>query len=465
MGETYAGYEHNTVGGLAIVYSPEMNAGAMVHPMLGANQQRGTLAVGEARGNGQTLIASHQLGLVDSLNGFQMSDDAPFALGHIRSERIPGDLNWPANEPYIQPIHTNLKTPERHFAFASNGHFSRILDVSREYGFDYSKAGLVTNSAFMARLVADFAEREDVTLEQSLTQLLPDFAGSPYSFGLITGEQFIAGMGSGIQPLVLGHGENGEIIVASETVGLDMWQATGQRSFEPGETVIFDEQSGLRSKIFRGVAELCIREFTDYALDQSRVGGTEINTYRERIGEALATEAPVHDADVVLGVPERGTPIAIGYARKSGVGYSHQLIKNRYHGITPRPFDRDGHRQRVTSNYNVADNKSLEGKVVVVVDNRMSTSETMARIVGELLKAGVAKIHLRFATPQNTEACKKGKHAEASMALEIKGVQSVASLSLEGLLGVVGKDVPRDDHVCTDCITGSAQHEVKVSIN
>ena len=46
------------------------------------------------------------------------------------------------------------------------------------------------------------------------------------------------------------------------------------------------------------------------------------------MGERLAEEAPV-EADLVLPIPDSGTPAAIGFSRATGIPFSEGLIKNR----------------------------------------------------------------------------------------------------------------------------------------
>src|SRR5205814_6657939 len=74
---------------------------------------------------------------------------------------------------------------------------------------------------------------------------------------------------------------------------------------------------------------LCIFEFFYLARPDSRLDGVEVHGARVRMGERLAEEAPV-DADLVLPIPESGTPAAIGFARATGIPFSEGLIKNRY---------------------------------------------------------------------------------------------------------------------------------------
>ncbi len=52
---------------------------------------------------------------------------------------------------------------------------------------------------------------------------------------------------------------------------------------------------------------------------------------RVEIGRRLAAEKPV-EADLVIGVPESGTPAAVGYAQGSGIPFGQGLMKNAYVG-------------------------------------------------------------------------------------------------------------------------------------
>ena len=54
---------------------------------------------------------------------------------------------------------------------------------------------------------------------------------------------------------------------------------------------------------------------------------------RVEVGRRLAAEHPV-EADLVIPVPESGTPAAIGYAQASGIPYGQGLVKNSYVGRT-----------------------------------------------------------------------------------------------------------------------------------
>src|SRR5207247_9633879 len=65
------------------------------------------------------------------------------------------------------------------------------------------------------------------------------------------------------------------------------------------------------------------------ARPDSRLAGVEVHGARVRMGERLAEEAPVA-ADLVLPIPDSGTPAAIGFSRALNIPFSEGLIKNRY---------------------------------------------------------------------------------------------------------------------------------------
>ena len=124
-------------------------------------------------------------------------------------------------------------------------------------------------------------------------------------------------------------------MIASETCALELVGATFEREVRPGELVIADDD-GLHAiqavePADRGA--LCIFEFFYLARPDTRLTGVEVHGARVRMGERLAAEAPA-EADLVLPIPDSGTPAAIGFARATGIPFSEGLIKNRYVGRT-----------------------------------------------------------------------------------------------------------------------------------
>ena len=136
----------------------------------------------------------------------------------------------------------------------------------------------------------------------------------------------------GIRPLVLGRLERGWV-VASETAALDIVGASFIREIEPGELIAVDED-GLRTQQFAEAApKHCLFEFVYLARPDTIMTGQRVHSVRVEIGRRLAEAFPA-DADLVIPVPESGTPAAIGYAEESGIPYGMGLVKNSYVGRT-----------------------------------------------------------------------------------------------------------------------------------
>ena len=138
----------------------------------------------------------------------------------------------------------------------------------------------------------------------------------------------------GFRPLCLGRIHE-DWVVASETCALDLVAAEFVREVAPGELVAIDDE-GCRATQAVPVANggaLCIFEFFYLARPDSQLSGVEVHGARVRMGERLAREAPV-EADLVLPIPDSGTPAAVGFSRELGIPFSEGLIKNRYVGRT-----------------------------------------------------------------------------------------------------------------------------------
>ena len=107
-------------------------------------------------------------------------------------------------------------------------------------------------------------------------------------------------------------------VVASESCALDLVGAEFVREIEPGELILADADGvrTVQALELAGEGALCIFEFFYLARPDTRLQGVEVHGARVRMGERLAQEAPV-EADLVLPIPDSGTPAAIGFARAS----------------------------------------------------------------------------------------------------------------------------------------------------
>ena len=117
----------------------------------------------------------------------------------------------------------------------------------------------------------------------------------------------------------------------------------------------------------------------------------------------LAAEHPV-EADLVIPVPESGTPAAIGYAQASGIPYGQGLVKNSYVGRTfiqpSQTIRQRGIRLKLNPLRDV-----IAGQRVVVVDDSIVRGNTQRAIVAMLREAGAAEVHVRISSPPVAWPC------------------------------------------------------------
>ena len=178
------------------------------------------------------------------------------------------------------------------------------------------------------------------------------------------------------------------------------------------------------------------------------------------MGERLAGEAPV-EADLVMPIPDSGTPAAVGFARASGIPYSEGLIKNRYVGRTFIEPDEDLRRQGIKMKFNPL--AEVAGKRLVIVDDSIVRGSTMRQLVAMLFDAGAAEVHVRISSPPIVSPCFYGidmadeaelaaAHRSVEQMRELIGATSLHYLSLEGMQSATR--LP-EQSVCRACFTRS----------
>jgi amidophosphoribosyltransferase len=254
---------------------------------------------------------------------------------------------------------------------------------------------------------------------------------------------------------------NDDWVVASETCALDLVGAEFVREVDRGEAVLIDEH-GLRSVQAVKPAEdgaLCIFEFFYLARPDTQLAGIEVHGARVRMGERLAAESPV-DADLVLPIPDSGTPAAIGFSRAIGVPFSEGLIKNRYIQRTFIQPDQELRAQGVRLKFNPL--AEVAGKRLVVVDDSIVRGNTTRQIVQMLFDAGAAEVHVRISSPPVIGQCfygidladpaeMIGADRTVEEIREYIGATSLAYLSHEGLVEATKRPT---SELCRACLTG-----------
>ncbi len=442
------------------VWAPGEEVAKLTFYGLYALQHRGQESAGIAVSDGHNITVFKDMGLVsqvftesalESLSGY-------IAIGHTRYSTT-GSSCWDNAQPTFRATATG------HLALSHNGNLtntheltSRLREVRESAGELYPDfENLATTDTDI--LTALLAAHPDMTMEAAATLELPKVKGA---FSLVfMDDQTLYGARDpqGIRPLVLGRLERGWVI-ASETAALDIVGATYVREIEPGEIVAIDEH-GLRSSRFAEAdPKGCLFEFVYLARPDTTINGNAVHGVRVEVGRRLAKEFPV-DADVVIPVPESGTPAAVGYAQASGIPFAQGFVKNAYVGrtfIQPSQTIRQlGIRLKLNPLREV-----IEGKRLVVVDDSIVRGNTQRAIVKMLRESGATEVHVRISSPPVQWPCFYGIDFATRAELIANGLsideirQSIGadSLSFISLDALVESTNVAKDRLCRACFDG-----------
>jgi amidophosphoribosyltransferase len=415
-----------------------------------ALQHRGQESAGIAVSDGGRLTVLRDLGLVtqvfteEKLRGLH----GQVAIGHTRYSTT-GSTHWTNSQPLVQ--HGRART----VALGHNGNLVNAAELREQLSRDGVKLATTSDTEVIAALIAN----DPAPLEEAFANAMAKLEGAYSVTALADGKLVGFRDPYGFRPLVLGR-LDGDWVLASETCALDLVGAKFEREVASGELVIVDDEG---CHVQQALPEanggaLCIFEFFYLARPDTRLAGVEVHGARVRMGERLAEEAPV-EADLVLPIPDSGTPAAIGFARATGIDFSEGLIKNRYVGRTFIEPDQGLREQGVKLKFNPL--AEVKGKRVVVVDDSIVRGNTTRQIVAMLFEAGAAEVHLRISAPPIVSQCYYGiDFADEDELIAAKrsveevreyiGATTLAYLSLEGLQASTRRP---ESSFCRACLT------------
>lgn len=443
------------------VWAPGEQVSKLVYFGLYALQHRGQESAGIATSDGGRMVVYKDMGLVSQVFTESILEtlEGHLAVGHCRYSTT-GASKWENAQP------TFRTTSQGHLALAHNGNLvntAELAQMVRDNAVERGELPLKSNhfasSSDTDVLTTLLASHPDLSLEESAVQELPKVRGA---FSLVFMDEntlYAARDPYGIRPLVLGRLERGWV-VASETAALDIVGASFIRDIEPGELVAIDE-SGIRSRRFaEATPKHCLFEYVYLARPDTMLTGHSVHAVRVEVGRTLAREFPA-DADLVIPVPESGTPAAVGYAQASGIPFAQGLIKNAYVGrtfIQPSQTLRQlGIRLKLNPLREV-----IAGQRIVVVDDSIVRGNTQRAIIRMLREAGAAEVHVRISSPPVVWPCFYGIDFATRAELiatgltidEIRSSIGADSLGFVSTEGLIAATKVATDRLCKACFDG-----------
>ncbi|MDY6871537.1 MAG: amidophosphoribosyltransferase [Actinomycetota bacterium] len=445
------------------VWAPGEDVAKLTYYGLYALQHRGQEAAGIAVADGSQVLVFKDLGLVS-----QVFDEPTLAamhghvaIGHCRYSTT-GSTTWEN----AQPVFRNTLAGTG-VALGHNGNLVNTTELAaraRDAGLINGRTpgAATTDSDILGALLAHGAA--DATVEQAALELLPTVRGAFCLTFMDENTLYAARDPYGVRPLSLGRLDRGWV-VASETAALDIVGASFVRDIEPGELLAIDAD-GVRSTRFANpTPKACVFEYVYLARPDSTLAGRSVHATRVDIGRRLTSEMPV-EADLVIGVPESGTPAAVGYAQGSGIPYGQGLMKNAYVGrtfIQPSQTIRQlGIRLKLNPLKEV-----IRGKRLIVVDDSIVRGNTQRALIRMLREAGAVEVHVRIASPPVRWPCfygidfatpaeliANGAEDEDQMLDAVRraiGADTLGYISQQGMIAATEQPASR---LCSACFDG-----------
>lgn len=441
------------------VWAPGEEVSKLAYYGLYSLQHRGQESAGIAASTGDRIGVYKDVGLVS-----QVFDEATLssltghiAVAHCRYGSVQRD-NWT----YAQPT-LGATGDDGSVALAHNGALTNrkeLYDLILElYGEPDSGEMAQGNRSDTALITTLLRGKEGQSLEDAAQEVLPKVKGA-YSLVFMS-ETTLYGARDpyGVHPLVLGRLSNGWVL-ASEQSALATVGATFIREIQPGEMIAIDED-GVRSIRFAPSTQAtCVFEYVYIARPDASISGRSVYESRLEMGRQLARENTAQ-ADIVIPVPDSGTPAAVGYAEESGIPFGHGFVKNSYVGRTFIKPSQTLRQLGIRLKLNVQPSV-VAGKSVIVVDDSIVRGNTQRQVVAMLREAGAREVHVKISAPPVQWPCFYGIDFATRAELiatgagieEIRtsiGADSLAYISVDGMIEATQQPA---NTLCAACFTG-----------
>ena len=234
-------------------------------------------------------------------------------------------------------------------------------------------------------------------------------------------------------PVIIGKNENGYCVTfesfACDKLGYELFKELGA-----GEIVEIDaEDVQVLSKPQKEM-KICSFLWTYYGYPTSCYEGVNVETMRCRNGGIMAgadrENNVAQDIDYVGGVPDSGTPHAIGYANESKIPFARPFIK--YTPTWPRSFmpSNQNERNKVAKMKLVPVHDLIKGKKLLFVDDSIVRGTQLGETVEFLYENGAEEVHMRSACPPIMYGCKYLNFSRATSEMELITRRTI--LELEG---------------------------------
>lgn len=298
--------------------------------------------------------------------------------------------------------------------------------------FDAMTGGAVNHTELIAALINQKAD-----LIEGLRFAQDSIIGSASILILRDNGAIIAARDKlGRTPILVGKGEDGYSI-SFESFAYQKLDYVDYCELGPGEIVEITPE-GVTQLVAPGKEmRICAFLWSYYGYSTSTYEGVNVELMRYRNGQIMAeNDAKLGNApniDYVGGVPDSGTPHAIGYSNKSFLPFARPFIK--YTPTWPRSFmsSRQAERAKVAKMKQIPITDLIKDKNLLLVDDSIVRGTQLKETVDFLYDNGAKAVHMRSACPPIMYGCKFLNFSRNKNDMDLLGRRII--MELEGEAG------------------------------
>ncbi len=235
-------------------------------------------------------------------------------------------------------------------------------------------------------------------------------------------------------PVLVGQNERGYCVSFEDFAYTKLGFET-VRELGPGEIVEITSDSLKVLSPPEKEMRICSFLWTYYGYPTSAYEGVNVEMMRYVNGRIMAKRDKALknnlDVDYVGGVPDSGTPHAIGYSNESGIPFARAFIK--YTPTWSRSFmpTDQSQRNRVAKMKQIPVNDLIRGKSLLFVDDSIVRGTQLRETVEFLYENGARAVHMRSACPPIMFGCKYLNFSRATSDMELIARRKIVQLEGE----------------------------------
>lgn len=309
------------------------------------------------------------------------------------------------------------------YAVCSVGIINNAEELSDELlssgcaNFETMSSGLINSGALIGALIAQRS-----SFAEGIRYAQQKIKGT-MSLIILTRDSIIAARDiNGRLPIIIGKREDGYCL-SLEAFAFQKLGYSTYKELEPGEIVRITSKSCEVLEKGCGRKHICSFLWTYYGYPNAVYEDVTVETMRTRNGEIMAENdikaGRLPDVDYVCGIPDSGTPHAIGYANRSGIPFARPFIK--YTPTWPRSFmpTNQSMRNQVAKMKLIPVHELINGKKLLFVDDSIVRGTQMRETVEFLYEHGAKEVHMRSACPPIMYGCKYLNFSRSTSEMEL----------------------------------------------